>query len=150
MPCATTLRTSRRDDGVLQRWVAEGRVVSVCPEVAGGLPKLLEPGDVTATTRQSSATIRPGKETRLVVDIERRGDFKGRVPVEVRGLPHGVRVLNIGLNGILITERDTSREIVIYAEPWVQSMTAPLVVLAKSERKGTEHAAKAVMLKVEK
>lgn len=119
-------------------------------EVAGGALKLQEPGDVIATTRQASATIQPGKETRLVVDIERRGDFKGRVPVEVRGLPHGVRVLDIGLNGILITERDTSREIVIYAEPWVQPMTAPLVVLAKSERKGTEHAAKAVMLKVEK
>ena len=119
-------------------------------EVAGGPLKLQDPGDVIATTQQSSVTIQPGKETRLVVDIERRGDFKGRVPVEVRGLPHGVRVLNIGLNGILITERDTSREIVIYAEPWVQPMTAPIVVLAKSERKGTEHAAKAVLLNVQK
>ena len=49
-----------------------------------------------------------------------------------------------------IPERDTSREVAIYAEPWVQPMKAPLVVLAKSARKGTEHAAKAVMLKVEK
>jgi hypothetical protein len=116
----------------------------------GGMLKVVEPGDIVTTTRQSSVTIQPGKETRLTVDIERRGDFKGRVPVEVRGLPHGVRVLNIGLNGILITERDTNREIVIYAEPWVQPMTAPLVVLAKSERKGTEHAAKAVTLEVQK
>lgn len=112
--------------------------------------KVVEPGDVVATTRQNSVSIQPGKETRLTVDIERRGDFKGRVPVEVRGLPHGVRVLNIGLNGILITERDTSREIVIYAEPWVKPTTAPFVVLARSERKGTEHAAKAVMLNVGK
>ncbi len=28
----------RCDDGILQRWLREGRVVSVCPEVAGGLP----------------------------------------------------------------------------------------------------------------
>jgi len=28
----------RCDHEVLRRWVAEGRVVSVCPEVAGGLP----------------------------------------------------------------------------------------------------------------
>lgn len=122
----------------------------VSHEVNGGTLKLADPGDVIATTRQTSVTVQPGKETRLVVDIERKGDFKGRVPVEVRGLPHGVRVLNIGLNGILITERDTSREIVIYAEPWVQPMTAPLVVLARSERKGTEHAAKAVMLNIQK
>ncbi|MFO0803678.1 MAG: hypothetical protein U0791_11250 [Gemmataceae bacterium] len=122
----------------------------VSHEVNGGPLKLSDPGDVIATTRQNSVSVQPGKETRLTVDIERRGDFKGRVPVEVRGLPHGVRVLNIGLNGILITERDTSREIVIYAEPWVQPMSAPFVVLARSERKGTEHAAKAVVLNVEK
>ena len=69
-----------------------------------------------------------------MVNIERRGKFAGRVPVEVRGLPHGVRVLNIGLNGILITERETSREVVLYAEPWVKPMEHPIVVLAK--RKG--------------
>jgi uncharacterized protein YbbK (DUF523 family) len=28
----------RCDDAILQRWLREGRVVSVCPEVAGGLP----------------------------------------------------------------------------------------------------------------
>lgn len=28
----------RCDDDILQRWLREGRVISVCPEVAGGLP----------------------------------------------------------------------------------------------------------------
>jgi len=65
-------------------------------------------------------------------------------------LPHGVRVLNIGLNGILINEKETSREVVLYAEPWVQPMERPIVVLSRSEAKGTEHATKAVMLKVVK
>jgi WD40 repeat protein len=122
----------------------------VVHDAAGGTPTLRDPGDIVATARQASVKVKPGQETRLVVDVERRGDFKGRVPIEVRGLPHGVRVLNIGLNGILITERDASREIVIYAEPWVQPMAVPFVVLAKSERKGTEHAARAVILNVEK
>ena len=84
------------------------------------------------------------------MDVERRGKFTGRVPVEVRGLPHGVRVLNIGLNGILITERETRREVVLYAEPWVKSMAHPVVVLARSEAKNTEHATRSVLLKVEK
>ncbi len=122
----------------------------VVREVIGGLPKVIEPGDIVTTTRQNAIVIRPGQETRLVVDIERRGDFKGRVPVEVRGLPHGVRVLDIGLNGILVTERDTSREIVLSAEPWVQPTEHPILIVARSERKGTEHAARAVLLKVEK
>jgi hypothetical protein len=93
-------------------------------------------------------TIRPGSEARLKVRIERRNDFKGRVPLEVRGLPHGVRVLDVGLNGILITERDTEREVTIYAEPWVKPMDHPFVVLSKREGKNTEHGARSVLLKV--
>jgi hypothetical protein len=58
--------------------------------------------------------------------------------------------MNIGLNGILVTERDTSREVVLYAEPWVKPMTRPLVVLARREGKNTEHAARAVTLRVER
>lgn len=122
----------------------------VVREAMGGTPRTVDPGDIITTTRQDTVVIRPGQEARLVVDVARQGGFKGRIPVEVRGLPHGVRVLNIGLNGILITERDTSREVVIYAEPWVQPMEHPIVVLARSERKGTEHAAKSVLLKVQR
>ena len=101
-------------------------------------------------TSVSEITIKPGQETRFVVDIERQGKFAGRVPLDVRGLPHGVRVLNIGLNGILITERETSREVVLYAEAWVKPMEHPIVVLSRSEAKNTEHAAKSVLLKVGK
>jgi hypothetical protein len=83
-----------------------------------------------------------------MVHIERRDGFKGRVPVEVRGLPHGVRVLDIGLNGILVNEKETKRAIVIYAEPWVQPTAHPFVVLARREGKDSEHAAKSVLLRV--
>lgn len=38
----------RSSSAVLQRWVAEGRVVSVCPEVAGGLPVPRAPAEITA------------------------------------------------------------------------------------------------------
>jgi hypothetical protein len=112
--------------------------------------KLVDPGDIVTTTKQSEVVVKPGQQTTFVVEIERRNKFGGRVPVEVRGLPHGVRVLNIGLNGILLTERDTSREVVIYAEPWVKPMEHPIVVTAKREGKNTDHAAKSVLLKVEK
>jgi hypothetical protein len=116
---------------------------------AVGAPKAVEPGDIVTTTNVNAVSLKPGGEARILVTIERRNTFGGRVPVEVRGLPHGVRVLDIGLNGILITERETKREVVIYAEPWVKPMTMPVVVLARQERKGTEHAAKSVTLKVE-
>ena len=126
----------------------DGKMVT--HEALGGVPNVVEPGDIITTVSQESVTIRPGREARLLVHVERRNGFKGRIPLEVSGLPHGVRVLNIGLNGILVTERDTSREIVIYAEPWVQPMEHPFVVLAKREGKSTDHAAKSVLLKIER
>src|SRR5206468_943521 len=84
-----------------------------------------DPGEIVTTTGESEVTVRPGGEVRLTVKVERRKGFKGRVPVDVQGLPHGVRVLDIGLNGILITEQETSRTVVIHAEPWVEPMAHP-------------------------
>ena len=117
-------------------------------EVQGGRAKVVEPGDLITTTDLSEVTVRPGGQVWLTGTIERRNGYTQRVPVEVRGLPHGVRVLDIGLNGILITERESSRAFAIYCEPWVKPMEHPFVVLVKSERKGAEHAAKSVLLKV--
>jgi len=124
--------------------------LEVVKEVTGGLPKVIEPGDIVTTTDESAVTVRPGGETRLTVRVERRNSFKGRIPLEVRGLPHGVRVLDIGLNGILLTERDTVRTVVIYAEPWVQPREHPFVVLARREGTNAVHAAPSVLLKVSK
>ena len=119
-------------------------------EVALPLPTQIGTGDIVTTVRVQTITLQPGKEGRFTVDIARQGTFAGRVPLDVKGLPHGVRVLNVGLNGILVTERETSREVVLYAEPWVQPMERPLVVLARREGTTAEYAAKTLTLKVEK
>lgn len=117
-------------------------------EVVGGAPQIIEPGDIVTTTSVPEIVLRPGQETKFLASVERRNGFAGRIPLEVRGLPHGVRVLNIGLNGILITERDTQREITVYAEPWVKPMERPFIVLAKREGKNTEHGAKSLLLRI--
>lgn len=84
---------------------------AVTREAAGGTPTVADGAELRTTVREPAIVIRPGQETKFTVDIERRNGFAGRVPLDVRGLPHGVRVLNVGLNGILVTERDTSREV---------------------------------------
>ena len=117
-------------------------------EANGEAPKLIDPGEIVTVTEESDVMIKPGGQTQLTVRIERRMGFTGRVPVEVRGLPHGVHALDIGLNGILINENETRRTITIYAEPWVEPMTHPIVVLARREGKNSEHGAKSVLLKV--
>jgi WD40 repeat protein len=132
---------------LISRAMIDGK--EVVREFAGMLPKLVEAGDLVTTTVQDAVTLQPGGRTSLTVNVDRRNGHAGRVPLEVRGLPHGVRVLDIGLNGILITERESSRTVVLYAEPWVNPTEHPFVVLARSERKGTEHAAKTVLLRVE-
>lgn len=133
------------------RIVARAVIVGheVVREVSVGSPRLLAEGDVVTTTNVSTLPIAPGREARFVVTVERRNGFTGRVPLEVRGLPHGVTVQNLGLNAILVTEKETRREVVLRAEPWVQPMARPFVVSARHERKGTEHAARSVLLKVE-
>jgi hypothetical protein len=131
---------------VVARAVIDGK--EVVREATGGLPKLRDGGDIMTTTGQAEVTVRPGGEARLTVAVQRRNGFAGRIPVEVRGLPHGVRVLDIGLNGILITEKETTRTIVLYAEPWVEATEHPIVVLARHEGRNTEHGAQSVLLKV--
>ncbi|HEY7154558.1 MAG TPA: c-type cytochrome domain-containing protein [Gemmataceae bacterium] len=133
---------------LIARTIIDGK--EVVREATGGLPKIIEPGDIVTTTEQAEVTLKPGGEVRLTVKVERRNDFKGRIPLDVKGLPHGVRVLDIGLNGILITPQETSRTIAIYAEPWVEEMTHPFVVFARREGKNSEHAAKSVLLRVAK
>jgi hypothetical protein len=133
---------------LVARAVIDGQ--AVVRETAGGVPKAVEPGDLVTTTEQAEITVRPGQEVRLTARIERRNGHAGRVPLDVRGLPHGVHVLDVGLNGILITEKESARTFAIYCEPWVQPTAHPIVVLARSERKGTEHAAKSVLLRVVK
>jgi WD40 repeat protein len=112
------------------------------------LPSLSDPGDLIVTTQQSEVTIQPGRETRVTVQIERRNGFTGRVPLDVQGLPHGVRVLDVGLNGILVIPGQTTRTFVLYCEPWVKPLTQPLVVVARREGKPQEYAARAVLLRV--
>jgi len=132
------------------RLVAEATVAGdkIRKETTGETPKTMDPGDIVTFTEQTEVALEPGHQVTLTVQIERRRGFTGRVPLEVRGLPHGVRVLDIGLNGILVNENEARRAIVIYAEPWVAASSRPIVVLARREGKNTEHAAKAVILKV--
>jgi hypothetical protein len=79
--------------------------------------------DITVTTNVREVSIQPGRQTVVTVKVGRHNGFTGRVPIDVRNLPFGVRVLDVGLNGVLVTEADTSRQFVIYCEPWVEPQT---------------------------
>ena len=69
----------------------------------------------------------------LTVNLERHNGFTARVPITVMNLPLGVRVDDIGLNGVMITEQETTRTVHIVVEPWVEPQTLPILVVGRVE-----------------
>jgi hypothetical protein len=89
--------------------------------------------DLVITTGAQQIEVPAGHDATLTVKIERHNGFTGRVPISVMNLPHGVRVDDVGLNGVMITEQETTRTIHIVAEPWVQPQTQPLLIVGRVE-----------------
>ncbi len=86
--------------------------------------------DVTITQKPKELLLNPGSTVSVTVEIERHNGFTGRVPIDVRNLPHGVYVMDTGLNGILVTEDQRERTYVIYAEPWVDEVERDIFSIA--------------------
>ena len=90
----------------------------------------------------------PGHEASMTLKISHHNGFTGRVPIDVRNLPFGVRVLNIGLNGVLVTEQQTERTITLYAEPWVAPQSRHFFAAAQCEPAGTSDSSQPFLLVV--
>ena len=117
------------------RGTIDGRPVSRTAETTEPISvvALTPQPDLVVTTDASRIELAPGRAVTLTVTIERHNGFTGRVPVSVMNLPHGVRVDDVGLNGVMITEQETSRVVHIVAEPWVQTQTQPLIIVGRVE-----------------
>lgn len=135
-----------KDVTVRARGVIHGKTVERVTKLKA--PLLADPGDIQTFTGVEKLVAKAGTNTKLQVKIERRNKFDARVPLDVQGLPHGARVLNVGLNGILITPRETERTIDIQVDSWLAPGEYPFVVLARQEGKNLQYAAKSVMLQV--
>jgi hypothetical protein len=106
------------------------------------------PPDLKVAVEPASALISPGQELRFTVTIERRNAFAGRVPVEVLNLPHGLRVLDVGLNGVLINENEVSRSFVVACDPWAEPGPLLFYAAPKVEAKNERHASAPIRLEV--
>lgn len=91
------------------------------------LPELL------VSTGESQVTLEPGGTARVSIRIKRERGFKGRVPFDIRNLPHGVIVRDVGLNGVMITEDETTQRFELHAEPWVVPVEQPVIVVGRIE-----------------
>lgn len=91
--------------------------------------KIVDKPGIVVRMEPARITIAPGTTVAAKLTIERHG-HAGRVQFEMAGLPHGVIVDNIGLNGILIREGETEREVFLTARPWVARMDRPFFARA--------------------
>jgi WD40 repeat protein len=62
-----------------------------------------------------------------------RNGFNDRIQFDIDNLPHGVIVDNIGLNGVLIPEGETSRTLYLTAADWVPETRRQFMAVAKAE-----------------
>lgn len=90
-------------------------VVVLEPDM-GGKPVMRELKD---ETKPLEITLAPGQTVKAWIRAVRMGN-DGLLSLDVHGLPHGVIVDDIGLNGVQIREKENERPIVFRAAKWVQ------------------------------
>ena len=101
------------------------------------------------TAGPSRITLEPGQEVKVTLHVDRRNGFQGRVPCTVRNLPPGVRVVNVGLNGVLVTETQSTRTFTLHAEDWAKPITQPIYVVGEVESNSpTMHPSAPLMVEV--
>lgn len=91
------------------------------------------PPELLVWTEPAEVVLEPGGAAFVAIKIKRERGFAGRVPFDVRNLPPGVIVTDVGLNGVLITEAETTQRFRLTAEPWVPSLTQPVFVVGRIE-----------------
>lgn len=113
------------------------------------LASIVPSPDVVVSTESSEVTLEPGKEATVRLNVERHNGFKGRVPCTVQNLPFGVRVVNVGLNGVLVTEAQSSRTFTLRAEDWATPVSQPVYVVGEVEsNSSTMHPSAPLILQV--
>ena len=113
------------------------------------LASVIPAPDVIVTADPSPVTLEPGQEVKVTLHVDRRNGFQGRVPCTVRNLPPGVRVVNVGLNGVLVTESQSTRTFTLHAEDWANPITQPIYVVGEVESNSpTMHPSAPLMVEV--
>jgi hypothetical protein len=111
---------------------------------------IIPPPDVVVRAEPAQVAIMPESEMTVSLHVERRNGFKGRVPCDVVNLPPGVRVVNLGLNGVLVAEDRTDVTFKLRAADWVKPIVQPIYVVARVESNATtRHPSPPILLRVE-
>ncbi|MBI1786200.1 MAG: hypothetical protein HYR60_01445 [Acidobacteria bacterium] len=156
---STTLLLSAGENAKLDRSVAfevvgkgAGMIRRANPDDRLKLLTLMPASDIRMTAETREVTLTPGGTGEIMVSIKRNNQYGGRVPVEVRNLPPGVRVLDVGLNGVLINEDENRRgftlEALTSAEPIEQTIYVAGSIETRAGGQQSSYAGEPIKLKV--
>ena len=105
-----------------------------------------KPNEAAASEAPAEITIVPGQTTTAWLRALRK-KHDGSISFDVQNLPHGVIVMDIGLNGVLIPEGQSQRQVFLQCAPWV--MEQDRLCYARAREAGNP-TSKPVMLRVRK
>jgi hypothetical protein len=103
------------------------------PDMPLQMAAVMPPPDVVVSAEEKEISIQPGQTITVTLHVRRQNGYKGRVPCRVLNLPPGVREVNVGLNGILVTEQETSTKFTLLAENWAKPAKQPIYIAAEVE-----------------
>ncbi|HYM09625.1 MAG TPA: hypothetical protein VEU62_02770 [Bryobacterales bacterium] len=112
---------------------------------------LTEPPDLNVTAGQKEVVLEAGGTAEVALSIKRNKGFEGRVPISVLNLPPGVRVLDVGLNGVLVNEDETTRTFTLEAKSWVKPIEQPIALTGTVETRSpipSSYASEPIVLKI--
>jgi hypothetical protein len=89
--------------------------------------------DLVVTMEPRVVRLRPGGTAEVTARAVRQNGFRGRIPLEVPNLPHGVAVMDTGLNDILIPEHEDVRVYRLRAETWAAPMERRIYTIGRTE-----------------
>lgn len=130
----------------------EGREIvrQANPDSPLQVASVIPPPDVVVSAEPTTVAIAAGQEVKVTLHVARQNGFKGRVPCDVLNLPPGVRVVNVGLNGVLVTPAQSTRTFTLRAESWAEPIEQPIYVVGQVESNAsTFHVSTPLELKVE-
>ena len=103
------------------------------PDIKLKVIALMPPPDVKVSLDSRDLSLKPGEEKRIAITIERSEGFEERVPFQIANLPPGVVVVNSGLNGINIGEKENTAEFWLRATPSAQPADQPIWAAGRIE-----------------
>lgn len=110
--------------------------------------------DISVSAITKVVDIEAGGTAEVNLIVERLNGFKGRIPISVLNLPPSVRVLDVGLNGVLVNEDETARGFTLAALPGSGAMEQVIYVAGNVETRSPQQnqfaAPEAILLRIKR